>query len=205
MRVSCSFSFLKNVWSEYCQRSPRGLFLPFVCQNPVAAGNENQNACLFQPANSQFALSVGSTTMDDVRSSFSNFGNCVQIFAPGSDITSAWWTSDTATNTISGTSMATPHVAGIAALYWDQEPDLSIFALLSKMFTTGKQVTVANADGPDSGMALTIATFESDVGTNPPGTNCPRYSAAPAGVFSSSSIFVMSVSTVACFLVSVFI
>ncbi len=83
----------------------------------VAAGNENQNACNVSPARTAAAITVGSTTSTDARSSFSNFGTCVDIFAPGSSITSAWATSDTATNTISGTSMATPHVAGVAALY----------------------------------------------------------------------------------------
>ena len=61
-------------------------------------------------------MTVGATTQSDARSSFSNFGTCVDVFAPGSGITSAWHTSNTATNTISGTSMASPHVAGVAAL-----------------------------------------------------------------------------------------
>lgn len=83
----------------------------------VAAGNDNKDACNYSPARVAAAMTVGSTTNTDARSSFSNFGTCVNIFAPGSSITSAWHTSNTATNTISGTSMASPHVAGVAALY----------------------------------------------------------------------------------------
>lgn len=83
----------------------------------VAAGNSNANACNYSPARAAAAITVGSTTNTDARSSFSNFGTCLDIFAPGSSITSAWHTGDTATNTISGTSMASPHVAGVAALY----------------------------------------------------------------------------------------
>ena len=83
----------------------------------VAAGNSNANACNYSPARVASAITVGSTTSSDARSSFSNYGSCLDIFAPGSSILSAWSTSDTATNTISGTSMASPHVAGVAALY----------------------------------------------------------------------------------------
>jgi subtilisin family serine protease len=83
----------------------------------VAAGNSNANAANFSPARVGAAITVGSSTSSDGRSSFSNFGSVVDIFAPGSSIRSAWYTSDTATNTISGTSMATPHVAGVAARY----------------------------------------------------------------------------------------
>ena len=83
----------------------------------IAAGNSNANACNSSPARVAAANTVGSTTSTDARSSFSNFGTCLDIFAPGSSITSAWSTSDTATNTISGTSMAAPHVAGAIALY----------------------------------------------------------------------------------------
>src|SRR5262245_3005672 len=79
----------------------------------IAAGNSNANACNSSPARVGTANTVGSTTMTDARSSFSNIGTCVDIFAPGSGITSAWATSDSATNTISGTSMATPHVTGV--------------------------------------------------------------------------------------------
>ena len=83
----------------------------------VAAGNNNVNACNSSPARVAAAITVGSTTSSDSRSSFSNYGSCLDIFAPGSSITSAWHTSNTATNTISGTSMASPHAAGVAALY----------------------------------------------------------------------------------------
>jgi aqualysin 1 len=83
----------------------------------IAAGNSNTNAANSSPARVGAAITVGSSTQSDARSSFSNFGSVVDIFAPGSGITSAWATSNTATNTISGTSMATPHVAGVAARY----------------------------------------------------------------------------------------
>jgi len=83
----------------------------------IAAGNSNVNANNSSPARVGEAITVGATTMTDARSSFSNFGSVVDIFAPGSAILSAWSTSDTATNTISGTSMATPHVTGVAARF----------------------------------------------------------------------------------------
>jgi subtilisin family serine protease len=83
----------------------------------VAAGNENQNACNVSPSRAAQAFSVGASTNADARATFSNFGTCVQLFAPGQNILGAWIGSNTATNTISGTSMASPHVAGAAALY----------------------------------------------------------------------------------------
>jgi len=89
----------------------------------VAAGNNyGADACNYSPARVAAAITVGSSTSSDARSSFSNIGTCLDIFGPGSSITSAWYTSDTATNSISGTSMATPHVAGVAALYLQANP-----------------------------------------------------------------------------------
>ncbi len=83
----------------------------------VAAGNSNANASSFSPARVSEAITVGATTSTDARASYSNYGSLVDIFAPGSSILSSWNTSDTATNTISGTSMATPHVVGCIARY----------------------------------------------------------------------------------------
>ncbi len=83
----------------------------------VASGNSNADACTSSPADVAEAITVNASTSTDARASFSNYGSCTDIFAPGLNITSAWYTSDTATNTISGTSMATPHVTGVAALY----------------------------------------------------------------------------------------
>jgi subtilisin family serine protease len=154
-------------------------------------GNENANACLYQPASSQYALTVGSIDMDDSRSSFSNYGNCVQVFAPGRDITSSWWSSDTATNTISGTSMATPHVAGIAALFWDQDPTLSVVQVMGQIITSDDEASVQNADGPEdrNGIAITAATFVAGFTntTTPPPQVC-QYSSAKSALIVSSSL-----------------
>lgn len=91
----------------------------------VAAGNSNADACTSSPARAVNAITTGATTTSDARASFSNFGTCVDIFAPGSGILSAWYTSNTATATLSGTSMASPHVAGVAALYKQANPSAS--------------------------------------------------------------------------------
>jgi subtilisin family serine protease len=82
----------------------------------VAAGNSNANACNYSPASEPKAVTVGATTSTDARASYSNFGSCLDLFAPGSSITSAWYTSTADTKTISGTSMASPHAAGALAL-----------------------------------------------------------------------------------------
>ncbi|MZE79021.1 S8 family peptidase [Streptomyces xinghaiensis] len=83
----------------------------------VAAGNESRNASTGSPARVTEAITVASSTSGDQQSSFSNFGSVVDLYAPGSSITSTWNSGDSSTNTISGTSMATPHVAGAAAVY----------------------------------------------------------------------------------------
>lgn len=91
----------------------------------VAAGNSNVNASNSSPARVAEAITVGSSTINDARSSFSNFGSVVDIFAPGSNIVSSWFTSDTAGATLSGTSMASPHVAGVAARVLQGNPGAS--------------------------------------------------------------------------------
>jgi serine protease len=99
-------------------------------QHVTAAGNDNADACNVSPASTPNAITVGATHWSDARVSLattanwwgSNWGTCVNIFAPGQDITSAWWESDTQLNTIGGTSMAAPHVAGVAALYLQNNP-----------------------------------------------------------------------------------
>ncbi|HYJ80196.1 MAG TPA: S8 family peptidase, partial [Longimicrobiaceae bacterium] len=111
----------------------------------VAAGNENQNACNVSPSRAPNAITVGSTTSSDARSSFSNYGSCVDIFAPGSSITSTWYSSTSATNTISGTSMASPHVAGVAALYLQGNPSASPATVANAIITTSTTGKVTSA------------------------------------------------------------
>lgn len=99
----------------------------------VAAANASDNACNYSPASTPLAITLGASTINDAGAGFSNYGPCLDLWAPGENITSAWNSSDTATNTISGTSMASPHAAGAAALYLGENPSASPMTVRDKM------------------------------------------------------------------------
>ncbi len=125
----------------------------------LAAGNENQNACNRSPARTPDAITVGATTLTDARSSFSNFGPCVDIFAPGSSITSSWHLGDAATNTISGTSMASPHVAGAVALYLGANPEATPAQVASVLTTIATPGVVTSPGTGSPNLFLYTATI----------------------------------------------
>ncbi|HEU5107397.1 MAG TPA: S8 family peptidase [Micromonosporaceae bacterium] len=135
----------------------------------IASGNSNSNACNFTPARVTEAITVNASTRTDARASFSNFGTCTDIFAPGDGITSSWNTNDTATNTISGTSMATPHVAGAAALYLSANPSATPAAVQTALKTNGTANKITN---PGTGSPNTLL-FTGTGGTPPPPGPCP--------------------------------
>lgn len=113
----------------------------------VAAGNENQNAMNVSPASEPLAITVASSTINDIRSSFSNYGTRIDLFAPGSSITAAWHTGNTAYQTISGTSMAAPHVAGAVALLLQANPTLTPDEVATKLINMATPNVIQNANG----------------------------------------------------------
>ncbi len=113
----------------------------------MAAGNEGQDACDVSPASEPSAITVGATDETDSATAWSNWGECVDILAPGADITSAWIDGDDAANTISGTSMAAPHVAGVAALFLEANPEATPEEVADALTANALQDVVSETNG----------------------------------------------------------
>jgi subtilisin family serine protease len=126
----------------------------------VAAGNGNsagvaQDACKSSPARVSQAMTIGASNKSDRKASWSNYGNCVDWFAPGVGITSAWYSSTTATNTISGTSMASPHTAGVAALYLQSHTGASPQGVRDALFAVATKSVVTSSKTANNHLLFT--------------------------------------------------
>lgn len=138
----------------------------------VAAGNGNRagrgdDACKYSPARAPNAYTIGATTSTDAKAVYSNYGDCVNLFAPGSSITSAWIGSNTATNTISGTSMASPHVAGGAALFLEYNPGATAQQVYDALTANSTKNVVTSSKTTNNHMLYTLG-FGTGGGEDPP-------------------------------------
>jgi subtilisin family serine protease len=122
----------------------------------VAAGNDNEDACDVSPARAPSAITVAATNVADTRASFSNWGQCVDIFAPGVAVLSSWATDDDATLTISGTSMATPHVSGIVARYQQAHPAATPADVTAALLAAATPGTVVDPKGSPNLLAYAV-------------------------------------------------
>ena len=133
----------------------------------VAAGNSNQDACYSSPAREPQAITVAASTSTDARASFSNFGSCVDLFAPGLSITSTWPSGVypyRSTNTISGTSMASPHVAGAAAVLWGVDTTASSSTVTTALINAYSPDKISN---PGDGTPNRLLYLAPGIGTAP--------------------------------------
>ncbi len=155
----------------------------------VSAGNDNSDACKQSPARVSEVITVASTDPNDYRSSWSNYGSCVDIFAPGNSITSAFNTSDYATRVMGGTSMAAPHVAGAAALYLSAHPSASPSSVRSALLNNSSTGYVKNATGSPNRIIYTAFISSSSSLTSepddPPSSNTSG-SSSPTASFTYS-------------------
>ncbi len=165
----------------------------------VSAGNSNANACNASPASAPSALTVGSTTITDARSSFSNFGTCVDLFAPGSSITAAYVTASgqPTTASLSGTSMSAPHVAGVAGLYLQQNPNATPAAVATALVSNATNNKVTNPGTGSPNKLLYMGFLTGGVPVNQPPTaaftsTCTALTCAFNGTGSTDDVGVTS-------------
>jgi len=137
----------------------------------VAGGNSNSNACNFSPAFVPSAITVGSTTVQDIRSSFSNYGPCTDIWAPGSDVVSAAHTSDTGSVSFSGTSMACPHVSGGVALLMQESPGIAAGDVVDALLDNAEWDALSDLKSGDTNALLFVGAGGG--GGRPPPTPAP--------------------------------
>lgn len=149
----------------------------------VAAGNSGGDACNESPARVPQAITVAAISSNDARASFSNFGSCVDLFAPGVDITSAWLSADDATISLSGTSMASPHAAGMAALYLENHPAALPAEVSSALVASASAGKVSD---PQNSPNLLLSTLRSPAAAPIPVVDNP-----PVAKFTSSCVFLV--------------
>jgi len=126
----------------------------------VAAGNNNNDACRYSPSSAPAAITVGASTPNDSRASFSNWGRCLDVFAPGTSITAAYIGSPTALRVLGGTSMASPHVAGVAALYLSAHTSASPAQVSSAILNAATRGIIANAGTETIASLIYSSSFE---------------------------------------------
>jgi len=141
----------------------------------VAGGNSNRDACGFSPAFVPSAITVGSTTKADRRSGFSNYGKCTDIWAPGSDVVSAGHRTDSASRSLSGTSMACPHVSGGAALVLDADPTKSPSKVLSTLLSNAVVGAISGLKSDDTNALLYVGEGGPPPAPPAPPASCPWY------------------------------
>ena len=162
-----------------------GVVFCVAAGNGDAAGNP-QDACTTSPARAANAITVSATDNTDTKASWANYGTCVDIFAPGVNITSSWYSSTTATNTISGTSMATPHVCGTSALYLSANPSATPSQVASAL-TSNATSGVVKSPGTGSPNRLLYEAFIGG-GTTTPAPAINGFSPASGAVGTTVTI-----------------
>ncbi|HLA15050.1 MAG TPA: S8 family serine peptidase, partial [Gemmatimonadaceae bacterium] len=146
----------------------------------VAAGNSASDACAYSPASVASAISVGASTATDVQASFSNWGSCVDLFAPGTSITSAWNTDDYAIGSANGTSMASPHVAGAAALYLQSNPSASPAEVAQAIVSSATGGALSGLGTSSPNRLLRVGGSSGDDTSPPPPVAEPAPTPAPS-------------------------
>ena len=163
----------------------------------VAAGNSASDACSYSPASAAGALTVGATTSTDAVASYSNYGGCVDLFAPGSNIYSAWSSDDYSMGASNGTSMATPHVAGAAALFLQTNPGASPAEVVSAIKGNTTSGALSGLIGYSPNSLLRVNGTGGQV-TPPPPTEEPAPAPAPPSNSAPSASFTASCQKGSC-------